>query len=362
MANILVIGGTGPTGPYIVNGLIEAGHTVSVLHRGTHEVPYITEIEHIHTDPHFEEPLAAALSGRRFDTVVATYGRIRLMPKLLRDKTQRLVTVGGATYYPIESRAATEDDPRISGMKLYDRMNETEEALLEGHAAGWYSLTHMRYPNIYGPRQLAPNDWSTIRRLRDGRRRLLVVDGGLMLRSRAYAANAAHAVLLAIHQAQASDGQVFNVADTFVPSDADRVRKIAEKMGVEIELVSVPARSRLPAFYPGISRSLRVKGIGEPRSEHEIVSVAKAQALLGYECPWDFDAAMSETVDWYLNNPPPAGGEIEKTLGDAFDYAAEDRFLEQYDSQLERLDASSLGAEYRHPYHHPKAAQAADGQ
>ena len=33
----LVIGGTGPTGPYLVNGLLERGYQVSILHRGSHD-------------------------------------------------------------------------------------------------------------------------------------------------------------------------------------------------------------------------------------------------------------------------------------------------------------------------------------
>ena len=37
----LVIGGTGPTGPYIVEGLLRRGYEVTIYHRGTHEVEAI---------------------------------------------------------------------------------------------------------------------------------------------------------------------------------------------------------------------------------------------------------------------------------------------------------------------------------
>ena len=36
----LVIGGTGPSGPYIVNGLLERGYDVTILHGGQHEVEF----------------------------------------------------------------------------------------------------------------------------------------------------------------------------------------------------------------------------------------------------------------------------------------------------------------------------------
>ena len=48
----LVVGGTGPTGPFIVNGLRERGREVTIFHRGTHEVPEIPDdVRHIHGDP-----------------------------------------------------------------------------------------------------------------------------------------------------------------------------------------------------------------------------------------------------------------------------------------------------------------------
>src|SRR4051794_7774522 len=37
----LVVGGTGPTGPYVVNGLVERGYEVAILHSGRHEVDSI---------------------------------------------------------------------------------------------------------------------------------------------------------------------------------------------------------------------------------------------------------------------------------------------------------------------------------
>ena len=76
----LVVGGTGPTGPFLVQGLLQRGYQVTILHRGTHEVPEIPpEVEHIHTDPHFRDSLDQALAGRAFDLAIATYGRLRLV-------------------------------------------------------------------------------------------------------------------------------------------------------------------------------------------------------------------------------------------------------------------------------------------
>ena len=52
--DVLVIGGTGPTGPHIVNGLVARDHRVTILHTGRHEVAALPPPElvpHIHADP-----------------------------------------------------------------------------------------------------------------------------------------------------------------------------------------------------------------------------------------------------------------------------------------------------------------------
>src|SRR5258708_12355264 len=101
MMKALVVGGTGPTGPFLVNGLIQRGYSVAVLHRGTHEVPEIPpEVEHIHADPHFRETLDAALAGRTFDLVLATYGRLPSLAEPLLRNTPRFTGVAVVASYP----------------------------------------------------------------------------------------------------------------------------------------------------------------------------------------------------------------------------------------------------------------------
>ena len=57
----LVIGGTGPTGHFIVNGLIARGFDVTILHTGRHEVDEIPpSVEHIHTNPFKPENISTA--------------------------------------------------------------------------------------------------------------------------------------------------------------------------------------------------------------------------------------------------------------------------------------------------------------
>ena len=91
----LVVGGTGPTGIWIVHGLVGRGYDVTILHRGTHERDETPEtVEHLHADPYDEEQTRAALEGRTFDVTVAMYGRLRRLAEITKGHTGQFVSVG----------------------------------------------------------------------------------------------------------------------------------------------------------------------------------------------------------------------------------------------------------------------------
>ena len=110
--NVLVIGGTGPTGPYVVNGLLERGHKVTILHRGTHEVEFIEPVEHLHGDPHFKETLEETLGNRTFDLVVGMYGRTRYVTEVIKGRTPRFIAIGAYCYKDGLPQPVPETAPR----------------------------------------------------------------------------------------------------------------------------------------------------------------------------------------------------------------------------------------------------------
>src|SRR4030043_1791420 len=91
----LVIGGTGPTGPFVVAGLLNRHYEVATFHRGTHEVELPESVEHIHGDPHFIETLEKGLDTRTFDVVISMYGRLRYIAQVMKGRTSRFIGVGG---------------------------------------------------------------------------------------------------------------------------------------------------------------------------------------------------------------------------------------------------------------------------
>src|SRR5680860_437399 len=94
----LVIGGTGPTGPYVVEGLHHRGFDVTILHGGQHEVEFaVPDVRHIDVDPPLSETLEAGSGAATYDLVVAQYGRLLIISDVFKGRTERLVAIGGAT-------------------------------------------------------------------------------------------------------------------------------------------------------------------------------------------------------------------------------------------------------------------------
>src|SRR5690606_10505157 len=96
------------------------------------------------------------------------------------------------------------------------------------------------YSDVYGPRQLAPRDWSIIKRILDGRRQFLLPGGGLKIDTRGYSENVAEAPLLAVDAPDACAGKSYVVADRYFYTLRQRVAFLADHLGHELELIDIP--------------------------------------------------------------------------------------------------------------------------
>ncbi|RPI40192.1 MAG: NAD-dependent epimerase/dehydratase family protein, partial [Betaproteobacteria bacterium] len=353
----LVIGGTGPSGPHTVNGLLERGYEVTVLHGGQHEVDFMQPVEHIHTDPHFDETLAPALEGRSFDLVLATYGRMRIIAERVKGKTGRFIGVGGSAVYaprndprwgPLgQPMQVPEDGPRSddpAGPKFNHLMWVTEETVMRAHREGHYNATYFRYPLVYGPNSPANPDWSVVRRILDGRKQL-AIPANAVLRRRGYARNVAHALLLAVDKPAESSGQIYNIRDEQQYTHRQYVDLIARHLQHEWEVVEVP---------PALAHRVYKGGSAVPREGIIEFDITKIKTQLGYRDVVAPAQALVESVDWLVANRPEPGGEIERQLGDPFAYAAEDALIAACRHAYAAADAvqfpdMQLGHMYRHP-------------
>lgn len=325
----LVIGGTGPTGPFVVNGLLERGYRVTILHTGRHERPENPpEVAHIHTDPFDADATAAALGDATYDVGIAMYGRLRTLAPMLVGRVGRLVTIGGVGAVkgwvepgdlfptgmtvptPVEAPLADEDEP-IGKIR---RIVATEETVFANHP----DAIHLRYPMLYGPFQLIPREWPIVKRAIDRRPVLILPDGGLTLKAASYVENAAHAVLCAVERPDAGAGRIFNVADERALTLAQIAEVIADELGHRFEILSLPAELAVPA------RPL----VMHHATNHRVVNTTELRSALGYRDVVTPEEGLRRTARWLADHPP--SGRAVTLVQDPFDYAAEDELIERW--------------------------------
>lgn len=358
MSTALVIGGTGPTGPLVVDGLLERGFDVTILHGGQHEAEFAGPVRDIHADPHFAESLAEGLGSATFDLVVAQYGRLRVTADALAGRTGRVIAIGGATGLyagPGDHRWGLAGRPALvpgtdrtyvadeRDDKIGRRMVQAMERLFEHHDNGDYAATYIGYPVNYGPRTPGPYDWTIVRRLLDGRRRIVIADGGLKVDSRVFTGNAAASVLCCADQPEASAGKRYSVADEHCFTMRQRIEQIGRYMNADFELVDLPYELAWPC-YP----------LYRHTQGHRMTDSALIRAELGYRDPVPASAAIERWIGWLLANQPERGGELERQVGDPFDYDAEDALIDRWAAA--RKDFGEVvsplpaqGHQYRHP-------------
>ncbi len=343
----LVVGGTGPTGPLVVKGLVERGFDVTILHTGRHESELIgPEVRHLHTDPFDGEATGDALGNESFDLAVVMYGRLRVLASLLAGRCRHFVSIGGVGVYrgfgspddlfPLGMTVPLPHDAPLVGDREEFRklrmIRVTEDAVFEHHP----HAIHLRYPQLYGPRQPLPREWPLVRRALDRRPHLVVADGGLTVKSQGWIGNAAHATLLACDAPAAALGGIYNVADSSALSIAQIAEVIADELGHKWDLLSLPSDLAAPA------RPL----VGSWSTTHRVLDIGPTVRDLGYRDVLAPVNAWRVAARWLADHPLERGGALERRLGDPFDYEAEDRLVAAWTETRRRLETALESIEW----------------
>jgi hypothetical protein len=178
---------------------------------------------------------------------------------------------------------------------------------------------------------------------------VLIADEGMAVHTRVASRNAAELVLRAIDRPEVAKGQLYNAGDDVQYTVRQWVELLAERLGADLELVSVPSAVApwVKAMYVPTSVSL---------GDHSLFETAKARHELGYRDVVDVRAAIDELLAWYEVNPvDPA---TSPAFVDSFDYQLEDALLARWTEVAAEL-RSTHGSDVPddvHPMAHPKQA------
>lgn len=326
---VLVLGGTGFIGPYVVRLLAAQGHDVTIFHRGVREPELPAGVRHVHGEFADLAGTAASPDAAAPDVV------LDMVPFI--DKgghgithfsgiANRAVAVTSCDVYrafgrlwrtepgPPDPAPLTEDSPLRSrpaadlGEQVdYDNV-EVEAAL---GALRRLPVTILRLPATYGPGDPQHRLFPYLKRMDDGRPSILLEERLTRWRwTRAYVENVAAAIALAVQDGRAA-GRVYNVAAPVADDEEGWVHRVGEAAGWHGAVVAAP-RCLLPD-------ELRLRHDYDFGQDYAVDS-GRIRRELGYGEIVGEDEGLRRAIEWERRNPPrfdPA----------RFDYDAEDRVL-----------------------------------
>jgi nucleoside-diphosphate-sugar epimerase len=333
---VLIIGGTGLTGPYVVRRLAELGHELALFHRGRSSVDLPKGIRQIHGDRRNLQDFAAELRGFRPEIVVhmiamSEADAVNAMT-IFRGISRRTVAISSQDVYhaygrltglepgPFDRDPVSEDDPVRTKLFPYREkatdaghpLFDYEKILVERAILGSPELpgTILRYPMVFGPRDRQHRLFPYLKRMDDGRPAIILDRGLARWRwNKGYAENVAIAVVLAVTNDRAS-GKVFNVGEADALSEVDWVRAIGSAAGWEGTVVELPS-DHLP-------RNMR----SEINTDQDLVTdTRRIRRELGYTEVVSREEALLKTVIWQRDHPP------DHVDPRHFDYVTEDAIL-----------------------------------
>ena len=336
---ILIIGGTRRCGPYLVEELLDRGHSVVCYHRGQHNVSFSNWAEHIHGDrrdyAEFKKQMAEVKADVVIDMMAGDDKDVQAVVETFSGRIQRYICISSYEVYEAFEAAwnhtpsyqpvpIPEDAPKRKQLHLYGHERRYDKIVVEKEAMdaqerGDFSVTVLRWPALYGRRDTTPRAWYYVKQALDGRKQIAVPNGGQALFPRGYFENMAYTVVLAVEN-QAASGQVYNAADAEALSLRQIVGMIGEIMGHPWEIIPVPGELMPPA----------PQSQGRPYScdpyyiePHMLLDLTKIKTELGYHDLVPVRKAMEKTVRWLCDNPPQ---------GDwlSIDYPAQDEAIRKY--------------------------------
>lgn len=338
---ILVIGGNGFIGSYLVQQLRDAGHELAVLQRSADAGPRSAEVLKIRGDRNRLSECRMLI--QRFspdviiDLLLSSGEQARQLIDEAREIARRVVAISSMDVYrawgvvhgsepgALEPLPLTEDSPLRTVRQLYPpetvKMLQSTFTWLDDHYdkiaveqaimnSSVVSGTVIRLPMVYGPGDRLHRFFPLLKRFADGRPAILLSEDLAAWRGpRGYVENIANAIALAATSDQAA-GRVYNVCQEPTLSELAWQKRIAKQVRWNGRFVVLP-RERTPKH---------LLQPGNP-AQHVVASSERIRAELGYKEPVGIDEAINRTVAWEQKNQPSIINSQQ------FDYDAEDAAL-----------------------------------
>jgi nucleoside-diphosphate-sugar epimerase len=328
---ILIIGGTGFIGPYLVKELIELGHDVAVFNRGNNKLNVLSlNITYISGDKNelfnFVNDFKNFQPQVVIHMVAFTEHDAQIAMETFNGIAERMVVLSSMDVYqaygniikiedvPIIPIPLKEDAPLRQ--KLHPYGGDYEKQLVERiFMSDQKNLpgTVLRLPMVYGEGDPFHRLYKYVKRMLDNRSGIILDELFANWRgSRGYVENVAHAIALAAINEKAKN-RIYNVGEEVGNSELEWIQKIGNEMGWRGEIHNVP-RSQLPPEFV-YDKNVR---------QDWVMDTSLIRNELGYKEKISLEEAIKRTVLWEGSNPPK---ELDPRDFPRFNYELEDQVL-----------------------------------
>ena len=316
---LLVTGGAGFIGSHLVDALLEAGHTVTVL--DDLSVGKTRNFAHHLNHPNFRFVKGSILDKALVTQLVAQVDGIYHLAAVVGVKyivedplrgmqvnvrgTETVLEAACArgckvvlassseTYGKSACLPFAEEDVTVVGPTSVPRWSYAISKLLDEHMAFAYyrqeglPTAAVRYFNAYGPR-LDPRGYGSviarfINQALEGKA-LTVYEDGQQTRAFTFVADTVRGTIAAMETPE-SDGQTFNIGNPFAVTMNELAERIRESVGADVDIVHVPYAQAYGAAFEDT-----------PRRQPNVTRAAK---VLGFQATTSLAEGLRQTIDWF---------------------------------------------------------------
>jgi nucleoside-diphosphate-sugar epimerase len=298
----LVLGGSQFVGLHTVRELIARGDEVTVLNRGQTATDLPEGVERLVADRRDGESMRAALQGREWDAVFDVSGFIMVaMGSNMQDMvdlldgnvgayvfTSSIMAYAQSGVFPWDETFPTVDE----GPNTYGGFKTmVEELLLAQHARTGFPASIVRPASIYGPdNNIYDMEMAYFLRLMRGLP-IIVPHEGLVTGSYGHVDDLCRTMVDMVANENAH-GEIFNITAEAVTVN-EYVQVLSEIVGKPADVVELPSD-----VQPEIGKPVYNHLFG--KAHHGVLSIEKAECLLGYAPRFDFRSGHQQTYEWFM--------------------------------------------------------------
>jgi nucleoside-diphosphate-sugar epimerase len=303
--NALVLGGSVFVGLHMVRELVARGHDVTVLNRGKTATNLPPGVKHLAADRTDNAAMNAALAGKDWDVVFDVSGFVMVSGGSDIDYLFTLLDGHCGAYVYTSSIMAYRQDIGVfpwtedmgfnpDGPATYGGFKaKVEQAILARHRDYGFPGSIVRPAAIYGPdNNIYDMEAPMFLRLLRGLP-IVVPHEGLVTCSYGHVDDLCR-VMVDMATNPAAPGAIFNITAE-APTVNEYVRVLSEIVGKPADVVYLP---------PDVQKTLARQPYGHlfGRAHHSMLSIEKAQDLLGFQPHYDFRTGHAQTFEWFMSS------------------------------------------------------------